>query len=81
MLETKRKTNVAWINEAYTLVRRLVPVKHKLQENECEFVTSLDEKLKQYGYGAFVSDKQMAWLKILDKQYSPDERQMNLLEG
>jgi len=76
-----RSTNVAWINEAYTLVKRLVAVKHKLRENECEFVMSLDEKLKTYGYGTRVSDKQMNWLRILDKQYVPDERQMNLLEA
>jgi hypothetical protein len=75
----ENKTNVAWINEAHGLVMRLVMVKHRLRENECEFVLSLDEKLKTYGYGTRVSDKQMNWLRILDKQYSPDERQMSLL--
>lgn len=79
MPETERKTNVAWINEAYTLVKRLIPLKHRLAENECEFVLSLDEKLRRYGYGAFISDAQMKWLRILDKQYVPDERQMSLL--
>ncbi|HEY7184333.1 MAG TPA: hypothetical protein VIC84_23055 [Blastocatellia bacterium] len=66
------------IDEAQTLVARIVSVKFKLRENECQFVMELDEKLKRYGYGTFVSDKQMNWLKILDKQYSPDERQAEL---
>lgn len=77
----ENKTNVAWINEAHTLVKRLITVKHKLRENECEFVMSLDEKLGRYGYGTRVSDKQMDWLRILDKNYVPDERQMSLLES
>ncbi len=81
MPETGHATKEALINEAQTLVTRLVAVKHKLRENECEFVMSLDEKLKTYGYGAFVSDKQMNWLKILDKQYVPDERQTGLFEN
>jgi hypothetical protein len=69
----------AWTNEARELVVRLVSVKFKLAENECEFVLSLEEKLKRYGASAFVSEKQMAWLRILDKKFSPDERQMSLL--
>ncbi|HEX5081187.1 MAG TPA: hypothetical protein VFY40_04015 [Blastocatellia bacterium] len=67
------------INEAREMLARLVTVKHKLRENECEFVLGLDEKIRRYGAGAFVSPKQMNWLKILDRQYSPDERQMSLL--
>jgi hypothetical protein len=78
MPETGHASKKDMIDEARALVERLVQVKHKLRENECEFVMSLDEKLKQYGYGAFVSDKQVNWLKILDKQHSPDERQADL---
>jgi hypothetical protein len=69
----------AWTNEARELVTRLVTVKHRLADNEYEFVLSLEEKLKRYGAGAFVSEKQMHWLKILDRKLSPDERQMSLL--
>lgn len=79
MPETERSIKQEWIDEARELVARLVVVKNKLRENECEFVLSLEAKLGTYGYGTFVSDKQMQWLKILDKQYSPDERQMSLL--
>jgi hypothetical protein len=81
MPETDRSSKEKWIDEARDLVARLVPVKHKLAENECEFVISMDEKLRSYGYGARVSDKQMNWLRILDKLHVPDERQMSLLEG
>jgi hypothetical protein len=69
----------AWTNEARGLVARLVTVKHRLAENECEFVLSLEEKLNRYGAGAFVSEKQMNWLRILDRKLTPDERQMSLL--
>lgn len=78
MPETGRATKVALIDKARALVTRLVAVKHKLRENECEFVLSLDEKIRRYGYGAFVSSAQLNWLRILDKQYVPDERQTNL---
>lgn len=81
MPETGHTTKEELINEAQALVTRLVAVKHKLRENECEFVISMDEKLRRYGYGTFVSPKQMDWLRILDKNYVPDERQMNLLES
>jgi hypothetical protein len=79
MPETGDKTKEDLINEAQTLVARLVLVKHKLRENECEFVMRLDDKLRRYGYGAFVSEKQLFWLRDLDQKHVPDERQMNLL--
>ena len=69
----------AWVNEARELVARLVTVKHRLTDNECEFVLSLEEKLNRYGAAAFVSEKQMNWLRILDRKFTPDERQMSLL--
>lgn len=81
MPETGHATKQDLIDEARTLVERLVKVKHKLRKNECEFVLQLDEKLRRYGYGAYVSERQMSWLKILDKQHSLDERQMSLLES
>jgi hypothetical protein len=81
MPETERSSKEKWIDEARELVARLVPVKHKLAENACEFVLDLDDKLRRYGCGARVSDKQMNWLRILDKLHVPDERQMSLLEG
>jgi len=81
MPETGHETKKDLINEAVTLVARLVKVKHKLRENECEFVMSLDDKLRQYGYGAFVSPKQLFWLRDLEQRYVPDERQMSLLES
>jgi len=78
MPETGHATKEDLINEAQTLVARLVAVKHKLRENECEFVMSLDEKIRQYGYSAFVSSAQMDWLRILDKKHVLDERQAGL---
>ena len=78
MAETKSDKEKL-IDEAQAVVARLVTIKFKLRENECQFVMDLDEKLKRYGYGSFVSDKQMHWLEILDKKYTPDERQMSLL--
>lgn len=69
------------IDEAQRLVKRLIEFKHLLRENEAEFVMSVDEKLKTYGYGTFLSDKQLNWLRILDKAHVPDERQGNLFEG
>lgn len=67
------------IDEARKRVERLVTVKHKLRENECEFILALDDKFRRYGYSAYLSKAQMDWLRILDKQYVPDERQMSLL--
>lgn len=81
MPETGHTTKEELIDEAQTLVARLVTVKHKLRENECEFVLSLDEKLRRYGYGAFVSPKQLFWLRDLEQRYVDDPRQMNLLES
>lgn len=78
MPETGHATKKKLIDEARELVARLVPVKHKLRENECEFVMSLDEKLKTYGYGAFVSPKQLFWLRDLEERNVPDERQGGL---
>lgn len=80
MSEADRSSKEKWIDEARDQLARLVAVKHKLQEHECEFVLQLDEKLRRYGYGAFVSEKQMAWLRILDKRHSPDERQAGLFQ-
>jgi hypothetical protein len=77
--EKERSSKEKRIDEARELVARLVAVKHKLRENEYEFVLDLDEKLRRYGYGAFVSDRQMSWLRILDKKHAPDERQQSLL--
>lgn len=79
MPETGHANKKELIDEARKLVTRLVAVKHKLRENECEFVMSLDDKLRQYGYGAFVSPKQLFWLRDLEQKHVPDERQMNLL--
>jgi hypothetical protein len=79
MSETGRSSKEKWIDEARELVARLVVVKHKLKEHECVFVLELEEKLGRYGYGTRVSDKQMSWLKILDRLHVPDERQMSLL--
>jgi hypothetical protein len=79
MPETGHSTKEELIDEARTLVSRLVAVKHRLRENECEFVMSLDEKLRTYGYGAFVSPKQLFWLRDLEQKYADDPRQMNLL--
>lgn len=81
MPETGHATKKDLIDEARTLVGRLIPVKHKLRENECEFVVSLDEKLKTYGYGAFVSPKQLFWLRDLEEKNVPDERQTDLFES
>jgi hypothetical protein len=79
MPETGHANKKDLIDEARTLVQRLVPVKHKLRENECEFVMSLDEKLRRYGYNAFLSPKQLFWLRDLEQRHVPDERQMSLL--
>lgn len=66
------------IDEAQRLATALVEVKHKLAENECEFVLSMDEKLRRYGYGAYVSGPQLNWLRILHRQHAPDPRQGGL---
>jgi hypothetical protein len=79
MPETDRQKKEKLIDEAREVVARLVTVKHKLRENECEFVLGLEEKLKRYGCGAYLSAAQMNWLRILDGRHSPDERQMSLL--
>jgi hypothetical protein len=78
MPETGHANKKELIDEARTLVTRLVAVKHRLRENECEFVLSMDEKLKTYGYGAFVSAKQLFWMRDLEQRYVPDERQTDL---
>jgi hypothetical protein len=79
MAEATAAEKVEAVKQAAALVDALLPVKHLLAGREAEFVLAMDEKLKRYGYGAFVSEKQMKWLRLLEKQYSPDPRQMSLL--
>jgi hypothetical protein len=81
MPETGHATKKDLIDETRELVSRLVEVKHKLKERECEFVLSMDEKLRTYGYGAFVSAKQLFWLRDLEERLVPDERQTGLFES
>jgi hypothetical protein len=78
--ETGHKTKQELINEAQTRVDRLVEIKHLMRENEAEFVLSLDSKLKTYGYGTFVSAKQIFRLRDLDERYVPDPRQQGLFQ-
>jgi hypothetical protein len=78
MPETGHATKQDLINEAQTLCARLMPYIGNLRENECEFVTTLDEKLRKYGNGTFVSAKQLFWLRDLEQKHVPDERQTAL---
>jgi hypothetical protein len=66
------------ITEAQERIGRLLPVKHKLRDNQAQFVGQLDAKLKQYGQETYISQPQLDWLRILDEKYSPDERQGQL---
>lgn len=75
MPETGHATREDLINEAQTLCSRLMPHIGALRDNEREFVESLDAKLKQYGSGAFVSARQLFWLRDLEQKYVPDRRQ------
>lgn len=77
--ETGHATKRDLINEVQTLIERLVLVKHLLRDNEAEFVLNVEAKLKQYGEGAFISAKQLFWLRDLEQRYVPDPRQMSLL--
>jgi len=70
----------AIINEAQERLARIIPVKHKLAENETAFVISLDEKIKQYGYGAYISPRQLSWLRHIDNRYGLDPRQTELFQ-
>jgi hypothetical protein len=63
---------------AAPLVERLVAVIGRLRENEAEFVSSMHEKFGRYGADTYVSDKQLKWLKDLDRQHAPDPRQVAL---
>lgn len=78
MPETGHTTKQDLINEAVTLTERLLPHLSALRENEREFVESLNGKLRQYGYEAFVSAKQLFWLRDLEQKHVPDERQESL---
>lgn len=77
MPETGHATKEDLINEARTLVERLLLVVGNLRDNQAEFVTSLSAKMQQYGDRAFVSPAQLFWLRDLQK-YVPDERQESL---
>jgi hypothetical protein len=77
MPETGHATQQELIDEARTLIERLLPVVGNLRENQAEFVTTLHGKIQQYRDRAFVSPAQLFWLRDLQK-YVPDERQANL---
>jgi hypothetical protein len=78
MPETGHATKQDLINEAQTLCSRLLPHVGALRENEREFVETLNAKIQQYGERAFVSAKQLFWLRDIEQKHVPDERQESL---
>lgn len=67
-----------YYQEACELVAQLLEAR-SLRENEREFVDGLHVKLEQYGERAFLSAKQMNWLRALAKEHWRDPRQMSLI--
>lgn len=65
--------------EASELMAVLLPHSGRLRENEAAFVNELNGKLGQYGERAYLSDKQMDWLRGLAKKHVPDPRQTSFL--
>jgi hypothetical protein len=77
MTETGYITDPGLLQEARLLVERLHPHRMSFNANACGFVGQMNAKFRQYGNETFVSDEQLNWLRILEKQL-PDERQQSL---
>jgi hypothetical protein len=67
------------IAEAQRLVDALLTVRDRLTDGEREFVSLMKSRLEQYQERAFISERQLHWLRVMEKKYAPDPRQMSLL--
>lgn len=54
--------------EAAELVARLTSHREALSSRESEFLTSMEERCEKYGEKAFVSLKQIFWLRDLEQR-------------
>jgi len=58
------------VSESVKLIEMICPFVDSLTPKEHGFITNVWNRLEQYGYKAFISEKQLFWLRDIKSKYA-----------